>query len=47
MSVSPPPARLDESERELALERLHLLKPFLVPGLPGLRITDYRASVEA
>ncbi len=39
MSAVPPPAGLDESERERALERLHILKPFLEDGVPLPRIS--------
>ncbi len=40
MSAVPPPAGLDESERERALERLHILKPFLEDGVPLPRISE-------
>ena len=39
MSAVPPPTSLDESERERALERFHILKPFLEDGVPLPRIS--------
>ncbi len=42
MDEPPPLATLAEAERERALERFHILKPFLEDGVPLPRIADER-----